>query len=74
MAATAVTCDLWLVQVTAATASWGTGESAPLGAQIKKKRRHEDVRKLSAQQLAHIWPAFAFVAGLLVSYWPLGRF
>ena len=73
MAATAVTCDLWLVQVTAATASWGTGESAPLGAQMNEMC-DEDVRKLSAQQLAHIWPAFAFVAGLLVSYWPLGRF
>ena len=31
----------------------------------------ESVRRPSAQQLAHIWPAFAFVAGLLVSYRPL---
>ena len=31
----------------------------------------EDKRKLSAQQLAHIWPRFAFVAGLLVPYRPL---
>jgi len=56
--------------MTAATASWGTGESAPLGAQMNEIC-DEDKRKLSAQQLAHIWPRFAFVAGLLVPYRPL---